>query len=199
MSHSRPKNHSFEKSLSILKDGNIRYATYKLEHPNINQQRREALVSGQSPFAIILTCADSRVCPELIFDVGLGDIFTIRIAGNILDKAVLGSIEYAAVHLGVNLVVVMGHESCGAVSAAITGSKTDLHIDELIEAITPAIASVPGHKAEKLNQCVQENAKYVAEKIRSSEAVMKSLTEQGVKVLSAYYQINDGMVRFLEE
>ena len=197
MSHSRPTNLSTQEALQKLLEGNNRYTHHNLSHPNLNKARRDELVAGQSPFAIILTCADSRVCPEHIFDVGLGDIFTIRVAGNIVDKAVLGSIEYAAVHLGVNLVIVMGHESCGAVGAAIAGSQKDLHIDELIEAITPAIASIEGNKAEKVNECVQENAKFVAQQIRSSEAVMKSLAEHGVEVISAYYRLNDSRVEIL--
>ena len=118
---SSAQNLSWQDALARLKEGNERYVTEKQTNPNNSSERRQSLTGHQAPFAIILGCADSRVIPELAFDQGIGDIFTVRVAGNIANTASLGSIEYAVAHLGVNLIVVLGHESCGAVTAAIAG------------------------------------------------------------------------------
>jgi carbonic anhydrase len=140
----RPTNLSATDALTRLKEGNRRFIDSQATHPRGDGTRRQELVSGQRPFSIILGCADSRVAPELVFDEGLGDLFVIRVAGNIADDVVLGSIEYAVAHLGVNLVVVLGHQSCGAVNAAVEnvdvkGPATQTHIDSLIDAIRPAV------------------------------------------------------------
>ena len=192
----RPQNLSATEAYERLQEGNRRYVVGEMISPNTSVDHRSSLAGGQSPFAIVLTCADSRVSPEYIFDQGIGDLFTIRVAGNIVDDGILGSIEYAAVHLGVNLIIVMGHEKCGAVGAAVAGDETQLHIDELIRAIRPAVeiaqASEP---ADLLDASVRANASYVSEQLSSSEAVMKSLCEEhGVEVKAAYYSLSTGEV-----
>jgi len=195
----RPQNLSASEALSRLQEGNGRYVSGEMISPNTSVDHRNSLTEGQSPFAIVLTCADSRVSPEYIFDQGIGDLFTIRVAGNIVDDAVLGSIEYAAVHLGVNLVVVMGHEKCGAVGAAVVGDETQLHIDELIRAIRPAVERAQaGSPEDLLDASVRENARYVSGLLSSSEAVMKSLCdEHGVQVKAAYYSLSTGEVELV--
>src|SRR5438105_3680928 len=110
-------------SLQRLKDGNARFAADKPNKRDVGADKRKELAKGQHPFAIVLTCADSRVAPELLFDAGLGELFVLRVAGNIADPAVVGSIEYAVEHLHTPLIVVLGHESCGAVAAALDGAK----------------------------------------------------------------------------
>ncbi|HEY4484757.1 MAG TPA: carbonic anhydrase, partial [Nitrospiria bacterium] len=120
-----------DKALTMLMEGNARYVEGKMLHPNQAADRMGELAKGQHPFAVILGCADSRVPPEIVFDQGLGDLFVLRVAGNIADDAVIGSIEYAVEHLGTTLVFVLGHERCGAVSAAV-------------EVVTKG-AKVPGH------------------------------------------------------
>src|SRR6476661_5513416 len=110
---------SADDALAKLMAGNQRYTRHKEQHPDESLARRKELIGGQHPFAIVLGCADSRVSPELLFDQGLGDLFVIRVAGNIADDAILGSIEYAIEHLGAKLILVLGHEKCGAVSAAV--------------------------------------------------------------------------------
>ena len=140
----RPENLSATEALERLKVGNQRFISGELAHPNTRPERRKELMAGQSPFATIITCADSRVPVEILFDQGLGDLFVIRVAGNISDDAILGSVEYAAAILGVNLTVVMGHKSCGAVGAAVDyivgdGARTGTHIDALVDAIRPAV------------------------------------------------------------
>lgn len=198
MSH-RPQNLSALEALTRLQEGNHRYVVGEMISPNTSVDHRKSLAQGQSPFAIVLTCADSRVSPEYIFDQGIGDLFTIRVAGNIVDDAVLGSIEYATVHLGVNLIVVMGHEKCGAVAAAVVGDETQLHIDELIRAIRPAVEIAQANTpTDLIDASVRANASYVSQQLRSSETVMKGLCEeQGVQILAAYYSLSSGEVSLL--
>ena len=116
------KNLSADEALLKLKQGNNHFVHVHMKHPDETKHRREELVKGQHPFVAILSCSDSRVPSEIIFDQGLGDIFSIRNAGNVLDEHIIGSIEYAVYHLGIKLVVVMGHQECGAVNAAISDS-----------------------------------------------------------------------------
>ncbi|MFM8394967.1 MAG: carbonic anhydrase, partial [Acidobacteriota bacterium] len=131
-----------ETALKRLVDGNRRFQRNQPVHPHATVQRRVTLgLTGQHPFAIILSCADSRVPPESIFDAGLGDLFVVRVAGHIVDDAVIGSIEYASEHLGARLVVVLGHEKCGAVQAAIDNNR-EAHLRYLVEAIQPAVVKV---------------------------------------------------------
>ncbi len=175
-----------------------------MARPNADPKRREELVGGQRPFATILTCADSRVPPELIFDRGLGDLFVIRVAGNVADDAVLGSIEYASLNLGVNLIVVMGHQSCGAVDAAaqnkdFDGPATHSHIDALIDAIRPAVLQAARKGDDNLlERSVRRNAIMVSERIRTSEPVMSKVCAVGVAVQPAYYDLSSGRVQWLD-
>src|SRR5439155_16101250 len=118
-----------------LKEGNARFVSDRLAARQIGEERRARLAKGQQPFAVVLSCADSRVVPELLFDQGLGDVFVVRVAGNIADKAMLGSIEYAVEHLHVPLVVVLGHESCGAVQAALDGKPLPGNLGWLVKQV----------------------------------------------------------------
>ena len=121
-------NLSASDALEKLKEGNQRFIEFKQKHPDEDKKRRQEMLKGQHPFVVILSCSDSRVPPELIFDQGLGDIFEIRNAGNVLDEHVIGSIEYAIMHLGVKLVVIMGHQDCGAVGATLSGISETKYI-----------------------------------------------------------------------
>ena len=194
----RPDNLSANEAVRRLAEGNQRFVSGASKHPHCNPVRRAELTTGQEPFATIITCADSRVPVELVFDQGLGDVFVIRVAGNIADDAVLGSIEYASLHLGVNLVVVMGHQSCGAVGAAVDGSATGTHIDTLIDAIRPAVEQAASQgEDDLLERSVRENATMVAEQIRSSDPVLAGLGASGVVVRPAYYDLASGEVSWL--
>jgi len=200
----RPDNLSVAEAKQRLEEGNQRYCADRLNHPRRDAERREAIADGQAPFATVLTCSDSRVPPELIFDKGLGDLFVVRVAGNIVGNAVLGSIEFASLHLGVNLTVVMGHASCGAVKATVanvdvTGPATHSHVDTLIEAIRPAVRNARASGDDDLaERSSQENARITAEQIRRSEPVMAGLCRHGVEILAAYYDLESGEVRWLE-
>lgn len=199
----RPENLSADEALDRLEVGNKRFVSDNPIRPNSNAARRRELVAGQRPFATIISCADSRVPAELVFDQGLGDLFVIRIAGNISDDAVLGSVEYASLYLGVNLIVVMGHRSCGAVSAAvdnvdIDGPATHSHLDALIDAIRPAVRTARSQgNDDLLDRSIRENAIMVAAEIRSAEPIVAALEEQGVEVHSAYYDLKSGKVGWL--
>jgi carbonic anhydrase len=164
-------------------------------------KRREELAKSQHPFAIIVGCADSRVPPELVFDQGLGDLFVLRVAGNVVDDHSLGSIEYAVDHLAVRLVVVLGHQSCGAVKAAketiAANGKAPGHIQSLVTAIQPAVKAAG--KAD-LEATIEVNVKHVAQMLRSSMPVLKPKVDSGeLQIVGAKYSLDTGAVRFLDE
>lgn len=188
-----------DEALAKLMAGNQRYVRYELKHPNKTLARRKELVKGQQPFAVILGCADSRVSPELLFDQGLGDLFVIRVAGNIVDDAILGSIEYAVEHLGTHLIMVLGHEKCGAVSAAVEGGHAEGHVQALVSAIRPSVEASRDESGDKVQNCVIANARRVASQVRDSEPVLKeSVEKHGVKVVAAEYVLDSGKVNLLD-
>lgn len=187
-------------ALVRLKEGNARYVADLPEQGRSHRTRRLELREGQDPFAVVLTCSDSRVVPELIFDAGIGDLFVIRVAGNVAEDHEIGSIEYATVVLGTNLVVVMGHEGCGAVSATISGDETTPHIDELVRAIRPAVDAAREQEGDLLENAVELNARQVAAKLRGSPVVLGRLVrDRGLTVLSAVYHFSTGKVEWLDE
>ena len=149
---------------------------------------------------MVLSCADSRVVPELLFDQGRGDIFVLRVAGNIADKGIVGSIEYAVEHLHSKLILVMGHEKCGAVSAAVEGGNAPGHLKFLLSAIQPSVEETRNLPGDKVHNCVLANARRVALQIQRSEPVLKELiSSEGVKVVAAYYALDSGNVTLLQD
>lgn len=187
-----------EKVLEILQEGNKRFVAGKLEHPNHCEESRQSLAGGQEPIATVLTCADSRVPPVDIFDQGLGDLFVVRVAGNVIGDHSLGSIEYAVKHLHTPLVVVMGHASCGAVGAVASGSALEGHIATLGPAIQTAIKNVKDVEGDLVNNASKELARLVSDKIAQSEPVIAEMVQEGaVKIVPAYYDLVTGKVEFL--
>jgi carbonic anhydrase len=187
-----------EQALARLMEGNKRYTSSHLNHPHESADWRHSLSKAQHPFATILACADSRVPPELLFDAGLGDLFVVRVAGNIASDAVLGSIEYAAEHLGTSVILVMGHESCGAVQAAIGGGEPKTHIERLTSAIDPAVARAKKEKGDLIANAVRLNVEMVVEQIRTSKPILADLAAKGrVKVAGAVYDLDSGVVNLL--
>ena len=202
-----------EEALQKLMDGNKNYVD---EKPTLFQRStakaRAALAASQKPYAVVLTCSDSRVPPEIIFDKGLGELFVIRVAGNIPDPVVLGSIEYAVEHLGTPLVVVLGHERCGAVTAAVTAngkSTGSPHIDAIAKTIEPNIeaaahdcaickgeANCLETKKKEFVECVTDhNAKSVAANLTKESALLRHLVEEKkVRITAAKYDLDDGKV-----
>lgn len=190
-------------SLTKLKAGNARFVASPQEALPIDAARRTVLTKGQTPFATILSCADSRVPPEVIFHTGLGDLFVIRAAGNITDKAILASAEYAAEHLNVPLVVVMGHESCGAVKAAVetpVGTSLGPNLDYLIKAIRPSVvATASKPEAERMKAAILENVEETLNDMIAASAILRELSAKGhVSFVGAYYELGTGKVYFSE-
>jgi len=178
-----------------LIEGNKRFVEGKLLHPNQSTERRTEVTSGQKPFAVILTCSDSRVPPEIIFDQGLGDLFVIRTAGHVVDDIALASIEYAVEHLYVGLIVVLGHEKCGAVDAAVGGGELTGHLQELVAEIKPAVEEAKNEKGDLLTNAVHKNVELVASQLKSSEPILKEFIEHNhLQVIGAYYDLDDGKV-----
>ena len=206
-----------DEALKRLMDGNQRYAANKLANTTVGDPAvRSANAKSQKPYAVILTCSDSRVAPEIIFDKGLGEIFVVRVAGNIADPIVLGSIEYAAEHLSSPLIMVLGHERCGAVTAAVeacgktTGSA---NIDAILKKIDPCVkmtgdqagrpmeknACSPSMKAEFVESVIDTNAKAVAKEAINQSNVLKQLVaEKKIKIVAAKYDLDDGKVTLFD-
>ncbi len=179
-----------------LKDGNRRFVADKLDGKLQDSKRREALTGGQAPYAIILGCADSRVIPELIFDTGLGEIFTVRVAGNVANSSSIASIEYAVVHLGAQVIVVLGHESCGAVAAAIEGGDNGYNLNHLLAHITPAKELLEG---QDISRVIKKNAEVNSEQLEARSPILSEAVQNGkIKILPAYYHLGNGKVDFLE-
>jgi carbonic anhydrase len=189
-----------DKALSRLMEGNRRYSQHKEQHPDETLARRKELETGQHPFAVILSCSDSRVAPELIFDQGLGALFVIRVAGNIAADDGLGSVEYAVEHLHTKLIVVLGHEKCGAVTAAVEGGNVPGHLSSLVSAIRPAVEETRGAPGDQVHNCMIANARRIADQIRHSEPVLAEfIAKEGVKVVAAYYSLDSGKITLLQE
>lgn len=187
---------SSDEALQILKEGNARFATDKSVLRNINAERRESLKNGQNPYAVIVSCSDSRVTPTTVFNAGLGELFDIRLAGNVVDDDVLGSIEYAVEHLNTPLIVVMGHQSCGAVTATynevVKGEKVSGNMESFVKKITPSV-----NKNGTIDDAIHTNIDMVVKEISEDKGI-KTLIDQGkVKVVGAYYDLN-GNVTFKE-
>ncbi len=180
-----------------LKDGNDRFATDKPSKRDVGADRRKELAKAQHPFAIVLTCADSRVAPELLFDTGLGELFVLRVAGNIADPAVVGSIEYAVEHLHAPLIVVLGHESCGAVAAALDGSPLPGDLGWLVKQVKVG-DKLPTDKDAKLAAGVRHNVRAAAVDVElRSKVIHEEVKHKKVAIVPAVYSLKTGKVEWL--
>lgn len=189
-----------EQALERLMEGNRRFVIGSATHPDQTPQRRTALTEGQAPFAIVLTCSDSRVAPELFFDQGLGDLFVIRNAGNILDDHVIASMEYAVEHLHAHLIIVVGHEKCGAVSAAVAGGEAPGHIHSLIESIEPAVEEAKKQSGDRIDNTVRANAQRNAEILARVEPILKeAVHNNNLTVVAARYDLGTGQIEILKQ
>jgi carbonic anhydrase len=183
--------------ISRLEEGNSRFVADKLDGKLTNSDRRNELTSGQSPEVIVLSCADSRVVPELAFDAGLGELFVIRVAGNVANSSSLASIEYAVAHLKSKLIVVMGHQSCGAVTAAIAGGDNGPNLNHLLSHVSPAVDSAP--EGASVNEVVKLNARLTTQDLVNNSDIIKDAVNAGsVKIVPAYYNLDSGKVDFLD-
>ena len=195
-----------DEALAKLMEGNARFVEGKNTHPNMSLERRAELAEGQAPYAIIVSCSDSRVAPELLFDAGPGDLFIIRAAGNIVDDYGIGSVEYAAGPLASPLVVVLGHESCGAVDAAVAAEVNNAdfpgRIHDIVEDIRPAVEAAMEHATGPalLEEAISVNAVSVAKQLSRSEPILEDAVEAGtLKIVAARYDLDTGKVELIED
>jgi carbonic anhydrase len=203
MTDARP---TADEALARLKEGNRKFVADAPHEPDISRERRLALASGQQPFATLVGCSDSRVGPELLFGAGLGELFIVRSAGNNIDTAGMGSIEFSVAVLGVPLIVVLGHEKCGAVAAAADVVTKDTRfpgsIGRMIEPIVPAVLAAQRGGADEgslVESAIEENVRRVVERLtKFSEPMILDPIEQGkLKVVGAVYSLATGEVRWL--
>jgi len=184
--------------LAELKAGNEHHATKHYQHPHQTAARQRELTTTQHPHATILSCADSRVAPEIVFDQGLGDLFDVRVAGNIAGDAEIASIEYAADHLGVPVLVVLGHQRCGAVTAAAEPGEAPGHLPVLIAAIRPAVEQARGMPGDTIDNAVRINVENVVRQLTGSQPVLAGLTAAGrLQVVGAVYSLDTGKIEWL--
>ena len=192
-------------ALTLLKEGNRRFVDGKTVRPHqTDAERRAALAHAQRPFCVLVGCSDSRVSPELLFGRGLGDLFIVRNAGNSVDLAAMGSIEYGVAVLGAPLVVVLGHERCGAVQAAVDVVEHDKDfpgsIGQMIEPILPAVLRAKREgDHDLLDRAVRHNVSRIVERLRTTEQMLQEPQRTGrLKIVGARYDLDDGVVEFFE-
>lgn len=194
-----------DQALALLKEGNRAFSEGRPTRPAQDRARRQEIARGQAPFAVLVTCSDSRVAPELLFDRGLGELFIVRNAGNTIDTVAMGSIEYAVAHLGVPLIVVLGHERCGAVQAAIEVVKhnADLpgSIGQMVEPIIPAVLKSQDEPGDPVDNAVRENVRRTVTHLRTSAEPMLLQPQQAgkLRVVGASYDLDNGAVDFFLE
>jgi len=189
-----------DSALAQLKLGNAHHVKHGYRHPHETAARLRQLASGQHPHAQILSCSDSRVPPELIFDQGLGDLFIVRVAGNVAGDTQLGSLEYGAEHLHIPLLVVLGHQRCGALTAALQGGEARGHISVLVNLLRPAVEKSRGMPGDAIENAVKANVEMVVKQLRTSTPILAELVSQGkVKVVGAVYSLETGKVTWLPD
>ena len=183
-----------DKALQELLDGNNRFVKSKRRNPNQTQSRLVEVAKSQKPFASILGCADSRVPSEIVFDQGLGDLFVCRIAGNIATTQQIGSLEFGSLVLGAKVIMVMGHERCGAVDAAIKGAEVPGRIGSLLEAIKPSVESSKEQSGDKLENACKANILAQVEKLKSSSVLSELIKAEKLKIVGGYYDLDTGRI-----
>jgi len=194
-----------DEALARLKAGNDRFVSGQSHFPSLRREVLADLAKGQQPYATILGCSDSRVPPELVFDAGLGELFIVRVAGNVLGPSILGTLQYAKAHLHTALFVVLGHEGCGAVKAALAskyqGATHRARISVLLENILPALDGLkPGLSPEPLlSAAVLANVRHTMRALTDSPEGRAALAEGRVKLVGAIYELSSGRVRFLDD
>lgn len=185
-----------DEALKTLLEGNQRYMRDELRNADGNSQRRSYQFSKQNPFATILGCADSRVSPEIVFDQGIGDLFVVRVAGNIAGPIELDSLEYSVIYLGSQLVVVLGHENCGAVTAVLDGKTKD--IEAIAEKIQPAIQNISPKEPGALKKATVANIRRVVAQLSNTPVMAKYIQSGKLKIVGGYYDLLTGEVCLID-
>jgi carbonic anhydrase len=194
------KTYTPDEAKQILIEGNQRFVSNKLQKKDFSIKRREELYEhGQNPFAIIVTCSDSRVPPEIIFDQGLGDLFVIRVAGNVMDEVTMGSVEYAVEELDCPLVIVMGHEKCGAVKDAMESDKADEDIQIIVDKIKPSIKKLKDKIPENqmYEAVITQNIRESVRELKQSKVLSSHTGSSSLDILAAKYYLETGKVEFI--
>jgi carbonic anhydrase len=186
-----------DQALQMLIDGNQRFVQARREKPNQTWTRIAQVAPSQSPFAAILGCADSRVPAEIVFDRGFGDIFVCRVAGNVATPEEIGSLEFGTLLLGAKVLMVLAHERCGAVKAAIEGGALPGHIGSLTEAIKPAVESSKNQPGDKVENAVKANVRLQANRLKASPVINQLIEEGKLKIVGGYYDLDTGAVEIL--
>ncbi|MBS3905081.1 MAG: carbonic anhydrase [Simkania sp.] len=194
--------YSPKEALDMLMQGNQRYMSGKPSHSDVGSFHREELVNGQTPIAVIVSCSDSRVSPEIIFDQGLGDTFVVRLAGNVIGPLEIESILYGADALATPLIIVLGHSNCGAVKAAMTGGEAIRDIPEIAKKLAPAFKALKHLKEEHkqtptLEEAIKTNVKYVRDQLRAIPLLAQFVEEKRLSILGGFYDLEDGKVSLL--
>jgi len=186
-------------ALETLREGNRRFVSGTLENPRRDAARRTDTAGGQHPFAAIVACSDSRVSPEIIFDQGLGDLFVVRTAGNLIDTVGLASIEYAVEHFAVPLVLVLGHSCCGAAGAAVNQDMTGGRLSHIISAFAPAVERAKRLEGNLADNVSRENVRGMTARLKSTEPVLKNLVASGrLTIDGAFHDLESGAVALLD-
>jgi carbonic anhydrase len=184
--------------LEVLAAGNRRYVAGNNERPHQSVARRVEVAAGQRPMAVVLTCADSRVPPELIFDRGIGDLFVMRVAGNCDSEGMLASTEYAVEYLGVPVVLVLGHSGCGAMAAVVHGRHAVGHLPGLLAAIEPAVTLARGRAGDPVDQAAQVHVGLVVERLQAAQPVLAPRVAAGtLTVAGGFYDLRTGLVELI--
>lgn len=189
-------------TLEKLLQGNNRFATAHPLHPDESRQRIGEIAKGQHPFAVVISCSDSRVPPELIFDQGLGDLFVIRTAGNLVGGLEIGSVEYAVEHLEVPLIVVLGHEQCGAIKAFVEGIEAPGHIKDIVDSIKAEaeICAIAKDDKDRLAHCIDANLRHVTLQLQLQSTIIREKMEKGeLRIAMARYDLEKGEVTLLKQ
>lgn len=197
----RPEVAEGKEAVEILKEGNARFTDGRFTKKDLGEERRKTLAAGQKPFAVIVSCSDSRVPPELLFDQALGDVFVVRVAGNVVDDVARGSVEYAVEHLGAHLVVVLGHEKCGAVKATVEGGEAPGSIGSIVTMIKPSVerAKLTGASGDGfVEAAVDENVKESIASLRTSPILEAEWRKGELTYIGAKYHLESGEVSWAE-
>ncbi len=183
-----------DQALQLLLDGNQRFVSSKRQHPHRTMFRLREVAKGQYPFASVLGCADSRVPVEIVFDQGLGDLFVCRVAGNLATPEDTGSLEFGSAVLGTKVILVLGHERCGAVSATIKGAQVPGQIGTLLDAIRPAISQAGTQAGDPVENVCKANIRLQVERLKASPVLAQLIQEDKLKIVGGYYDLDTGAV-----
>jgi carbonic anhydrase len=190
-------NMSAARALQLLLDGNRRFVTGRMEHPNQSPDRRGEVAKGQHPFAAVLSCSDSRVPPEIIFDRGLGDLFVVRVAGNVATDLTIESLDYSVKHLGVRVVMILGHTKCGAVTAAVLGHEEEGDVGPMLTELQPVVDESKGEAGDPVENAIRQNVLYVMKKVANAPEFQPMIKGGELKIIGGIYDLETGKIEML--